>query len=71
MAAKVVAVSRYSTTYAADSQYCVLLSVPPELYDTARADLTDVPSAACADIVGPEAFHGLKFQVLRPPYEAE
>jgi hypothetical protein len=34
MAAKVVAVSRYSTTYVADSHYCVLLSVPPELYDT-------------------------------------
>jgi hypothetical protein len=71
MAAKVVAVSRYRTTYVADSHYCVLLSVPPELYDTARADLSDVLSAACADIVGPEAFHSLKSQVLRPPYEVE
>jgi hypothetical protein len=48
-------------------QYCILLSVPPELCDTARADLGDVLSAASADIVGPEAFHSLKFQVLRPP----
>ena len=70
MAAKVVAVSRYRTTYVADSYYCVLLSVPPELYDTARADHSDVLSAACADIVGPEAFHSLKSQVLRPPYES-
>jgi hypothetical protein len=71
MAAKVVAVSRYRTTYVADSYYCVLLSVPPELYDTARADPSDVLSAACAaDIVGPDAFHSLKSQVSRPPYES-
>jgi hypothetical protein len=71
IAAKVAAVSRYSSTYVPDSHYCVLLSVPPELHDTARADLSDVLSAACADVVGPEALHSPKSQVLRPPHGVE
>jgi hypothetical protein len=41
------------------------------LHDTARADRSDVLSAACADIVGPAALHSLKSQVSRPPYEVE
>jgi hypothetical protein len=71
LAAKTVAVSRYSSAYVGEGKSQVTLAVPAELYDAARNEFREAISAACADIVGGDGLGDVVFRVLRPPYDED
>jgi hypothetical protein len=69
-AAAVTAVSHYSTAYAGDGTWKVILAVPAPLYDLACGEFAGDIAAACRDIVGAEDFSDVIYRVQSPPYEA-
>jgi hypothetical protein len=71
LAAKTVAVSRYSSAYVGEGKHQVTLAVPAELYDAAHSEFRETITAACADIVGGDGLGDVVFRVLRPPYEED
>ncbi|MDM3909136.1 hypothetical protein SKC41_29515 [Mycobacterium sp. 050128] len=73
-AAALVAVSAYRDEYVDGldgGQYEAILAVPPELYDHARGEFREVIDSACADIIGPDHYAGLRISVRRPPYDPD
>jgi hypothetical protein len=69
-AAAIVAASHYRADYTQDDTYAVTLTVPAELYDTARTDFGDEIREACIDIVGSDDFGVVVYRVLTPPYNS-